>query len=80
MDIAGFPFLTQVAVGSIRTVHVVGDQLGSANDAPLVVAHADLVLTDVTSDDWFATMTAGHAEGTRRGWTTRPCSRSPACR
>ena len=30
------------------------------------MAHTDLVLSDITSDDWFQTMTAQHAEGTAR--------------
>jgi hypothetical protein len=64
VDIAGFPFLVEAALGSIKSVHIVADQLGSENDGPLPVRHADLVLTDVTSDDRFATMTAAHAEGT----------------
>jgi hypothetical protein len=66
VDIEGRPFLTQVASRSISTVRVVADQIGAVNEAPLVIAHADLVLSDVTSDDWFATMLVSHAAGTVR--------------
>ena len=66
VDLAGFPFLTQVVAGRISSVHVVADDLGATNDAPLRVAHADVVLTDVTSEDRFQTSTAAHAEGTAR--------------
>ncbi len=66
VDIEGRPFLTQVASRSISTVHVVADQIGEVSEAPLVIAHADLVLSDVTSDDWFATMVVSHAAGTAR--------------
>jgi LmeA-like phospholipid-binding len=64
VDIAGTPFLTQVAARSIGSVHVVADDLGATTDAAVPVKHADLTLTDVTTTDWFTTMTAGHAEGT----------------
>jgi hypothetical protein len=64
VTIAGFPFLTQVAAGSIHSVHLVADQVGQANDAPVVISHVDLDLTDVVSSDRFATMTVSHAEGT----------------
>ena len=66
VDIEGRPFLTQVASRSIKTVHVVADQIGMVSEAQLVIAHADLMLTDVTSDDWFATMLVSHAAGTAR--------------
>jgi hypothetical protein len=64
VHIAGTPFLTQVAARSIGSVHVVADDLGETTDAAVQVQHADLTLTDVTTNDWFKTMTAGHAEGT----------------
>lgn len=64
VDITGFPFLTQLATGSVSTMHVVADQLGVANNAQLTLAHADLVMSDVVTKDWFTTMTIGHAEGT----------------
>jgi hypothetical protein len=64
VDIEGFPFLTQVASGSIDRVHVVADQLGTTNEALLTLAHADLVLSDVTTNDWFKTMKISHGEGT----------------
>jgi hypothetical protein len=64
VSIDGFPFLTQVALQSLRTVRVVADQVGLTTEAPLVVEHVDLVLTDVVSTDRFATLTASHLEGT----------------
>jgi hypothetical protein len=45
-------------------MHVVADDLGSTGGSPLSLAHIDLVLTDVTTTDWFETMTASHVEGT----------------
>jgi hypothetical protein len=64
VHIAGTPFLTQVAARSIGSVHVVANDLGATTHAAVQVQHADLTLTDVTTTDWFKTMTAGHAEGT----------------
>lgn len=64
VDIKDFPFVTQLAAGSIGTMHVVADQLGVANNAQLTLAHADLVMSDVVTKDWFKTMTISHAEGT----------------
>jgi LmeA-like phospholipid-binding len=64
VHIAGTPFLTQVAARSIGSVHVVAEDLGATTDAAVEVQNADLTLTDVTTTDWFTTMTAGHAEGT----------------
>lgn len=64
VTIDDFPFLTQVATQSIRSVHVVADRVGQTNGAAVVIDHADLVLSDVTSRDRFATMTVSHAEGT----------------
>jgi hypothetical protein len=66
VDIEGFPFLTQVASGTIGKIHVVADQLGETTKAPLIVAHADLVMTDVVTNDWFKTMQVAHTEGTGR--------------
>jgi hypothetical protein len=66
VDIEGFPFLTQVAAGSVGKVHVIADQLGETNSAPLILAHADLVMTDVATNDWFETMQISHTEGTAR--------------
>lgn len=66
VDIVDEPFLTQIVGGRITSVHVVGQDLGTTNDAKLKIADADLVLTDVTSDDWFAMMRASHAEGSAR--------------
>jgi LmeA-like phospholipid-binding len=64
VDIEGFPFLTQVASRSIDRVHILADQIGATNEALLNLAHADLVLSDVMTNDWFKTMTISHAEGT----------------
>jgi hypothetical protein len=64
VDIEGRPFLTEVASRSISTVRVVADQIGEVSEAPLIIAHAEMVLSDVTSDDWFATMIVSHAAGT----------------
>jgi LmeA-like phospholipid-binding len=64
VNIEGFPFITQVASRSIDRVHILADQIGATNEALLALAHADLVLTDVVTEDWFETMTIGHAEGT----------------
>jgi hypothetical protein len=64
VDIEGFPFVTQVASRLIDRIHVVADQIGTTNDALLSLAHADLVLTDVATNDWFKTMNISHAEGT----------------
>ncbi|HZA71982.1 MAG TPA: DUF2993 domain-containing protein [Propionibacteriaceae bacterium] len=66
VDIAGRPFLTQVVARSVGTTRVVADNIPASGDGALPIAHADLVLTDVTSTDWFTTMTASHAEGTAR--------------
>ena len=63
VDIEGFPFLTQIASGSVGKVHVVADQLGETTQAPLILAHADLVMTDVATNDWFKTMKVARTEG-----------------
>src|SRR5215211_2119111 len=62
--IEGFPFLTQVAAGSVGNMHVVADQLGVTSNARVTLLRADLVMTDVVTKDWFKTMTITHAEGT----------------
>ena len=56
VDIEGFPFLTQIASGSVGKVQIVADQLGETNKAPVPLAHADLVMSDVVTNDWFKTM------------------------
>jgi hypothetical protein len=61
--IAGFPFLMQVLNRDVRAVQVGADDLGKGNDALLPVHHGDFTVTDVTSKDWYRTMTAGHIEG-----------------
>jgi hypothetical protein len=64
VTIDGFPFLVQVVTRDVRNVRVAADGVGASTDAGLLpVAHTDLVLTDITSPDWFKTMTAGHIEG-----------------
>jgi hypothetical protein len=66
VDIEGSPFLSQVAARSLGSVHVIADDISATSDVLLPIAHADLVLTDITTTDWFASMTVGHAEGTAR--------------
>ena len=66
VDIGGDYFLPQVATRSLDTVRLVLDDIPAAGDGALPVAHADLTLTDVTTTDWFTSMTVGHAEGTAR--------------
>ena len=64
VTIEGTPFLTQVAGQHVKTVHLVADQVGATTGARPVVAHADVRLTDVRTNDWWRTMTADHATGT----------------
>lgn len=68
VDIEGRPFLTQVVARHLRTVHVVADDVGTAGTgsgaSAVPVQHTDLVLSDVTTTDWFHTMTAKHVDGT----------------
>ena len=66
VDVQGWPFLVRAGARSFPQVHVVADDLGLAGGTTLPVQHADLVLTDVTTDDWYRTLRAGHAEGTAR--------------
>jgi CheY-like chemotaxis protein len=63
VTIQGFPFLVQVATRDVRSVRVSADQLGAGAEAVLPIAHAELVLSDITSPDWYKTMTASHIEG-----------------
>jgi hypothetical protein len=64
VTIDGFPFLVQVVTQDVRSVQVAADRVGATTDAGLLpIAHTDLLLTDITSPDWFKTMTAGHIEG-----------------
>jgi LmeA-like phospholipid-binding len=64
VEIEGFPFVTQVASRTIDRIHIVAEQIGTTNEALLSLVHADLVLTDVVTEDWFKTMKITHAEGT----------------
>ncbi len=66
VDIEGSPFLTQVAARSLHSVHVVADDVNATNETLLLIGHADLLLTDVVTTDWYASMTVSHAEGTAR--------------
>lgn len=66
VNIEGFPFLTQVAADSIDRVHVLANQLGETTSAPLILAHADLIMTDVDTNDWFKSMKVARSEGTGR--------------
>jgi hypothetical protein len=64
VTIDGFPFLVQVVTRDVRSVRVAADRVSAASEAGLLpIAHTDLVLTDITSPDWYKTMTAGHIEG-----------------
>jgi hypothetical protein len=63
VTIEGSPFLTQLASRNIRRAQVVADDLGTTNNSAMPIAHVDLILTDITSTDWFQTMTASHIEG-----------------
>ena len=64
VDIAGWPFLTQLATRKLREVHVVADDVGRTNDAVLPIRHADLTLHDVTTTDFWTTMNVARADGT----------------
>jgi hypothetical protein len=64
VTIEGSPFLTQLATRNVQQVHVVADDLGTTNNSALPIAHADLIISDTTTTDWFQTMTASHIEGT----------------
>lgn len=64
VDVAGRPFLTQVAVRKLGEVHVVADGLGETNDSALPIQHVDLTLHDITTTDWWKTMNAATADGT----------------
>ena len=64
VEVEGRPFLTQVAARRLREVHVVADDLGQTNGAALPVAHVDLSLEDLTTTDWWRTITAARATGT----------------
>jgi hypothetical protein len=64
IDIEGFPFVTQFATGSLDRVHMLADEIGVTTNASLPLAHADLVMTGVASNDWFKTMKITHTEGT----------------
>lgn len=66
VDIQGDPFLTQVAARSVRSVRLTIDDIPAAGEGYLPVAHADLQLSDVTTTDWFATMTVSRVEGNAR--------------
>lgn len=66
VDVEGRPFLTQVAGRHLRRVHVVADDIPRSDRSQVPVAHVDVVLDDVTTDDWFATATAAHAQGSAR--------------
>ena len=64
VTVDGFPFLVQVVTRDVRSVRVSAGRVGVSTDAGLLpIDHTDLVLTDITSPDWFKTMTAGHIEG-----------------
>ena len=66
VEVVDRPFLTQVVGRHLRSVRAVAADVGSTGASSVPVAHVDLVLSDVTTDDWFQTMTAERAEGTAR--------------
>ena len=66
VDVQGWPFLTQVVARRLPRVHVVADDLPSGSNNPVPVEHLDLVLTDVTTQDWYQSLEAAQAEGTAR--------------
>ena len=66
VDIEGSAFLPQVASRSFESVHVIADQVGLGSEQTLAIANVDLRLSDVSTQDWFNTMTVSHAEGTAR--------------
>jgi hypothetical protein len=73
VDIGGDYFLPQVVGRSLDTVRVVLDDIPAEGEGSLPVAHADLALTDVTTTNWFVSMTVAHAEGTARiDWSDLP--------
>ena len=63
VEIVESPFLTQAAAQSIARIEMEARQVGASTENALILAHLDLVLTDVSTDDWFASMTAAHGEG-----------------
>ncbi len=63
VDIQGFPFMSQIITGSVGKIHIVADELGMTNNAQVILAHADLVMTDVVTKDWFKTMKISHTDG-----------------
>ena len=64
VEVAGRPFLTQLATRRLREVHVVADDVGQTNAAVLPIRHADLTLHDVTTTDFWRTMNVARADGT----------------
>lgn len=66
VDVEGRPFLTQVVARRLPRVHVVADDLGADGSTTVPVAHTDLILTDVTTTDWFQTFDAAQVDGTAR--------------
>ncbi|HSU34841.1 MAG TPA: DUF2993 domain-containing protein [Propionibacteriaceae bacterium] len=66
VDIEGSAFLPQVAARSFKSIRVTANQVGASSDQTLIIAQVDLRLSDVSTLDWFDTMTVSHAEGTAR--------------
>ena len=64
VDVAGRPFLTQVAGRKLGEVHLVADDVGQTNGSALPIQHVDLTLHDVTTTDWWKTMNVARAKGT----------------
>jgi hypothetical protein len=64
VEIAGRPFLTQVVARRIGSVHMVADDVGQTDAQTLHLQQVDMTLQDVTTTDWWKTMTAASAKGT----------------
>ena len=64
VEINGFPFLTQLVGGSLRSVHVVADQVPPPGRAGTALARVDLTMQSVTSPDRFRSFNAAQVEGT----------------
>lgn len=66
VQIAGFPFLNQVATGRYHRIVVDAGAIPAQGEDGLAVDDLDATLTDVVTTDRFATVTAGRVQGTAR--------------
>ena len=76
----GPPFLTQVAAARSARCTWWPTRSAQATEAPLAIAHADLVLTDVTTDRLVRDHDRLPRRGHRPDGLQRRCRRWPACR